>query len=112
MYIQYNNFSIYFIIQEGGAATGYLLGVTLKVINQNECRNLYASYNPITDRMMCAGNLAGGESICDGDVGGPIARNNVLVGISSWRNGCAIARQPDVGTRVSSMVPWILSNMP
>lgn len=103
---------IFLILQEGGPASGYLQDVSLKVVNQAECVSLYADFNAVTERMICAGNMAGGQGVCDGDSGGPMAQDGALVGITSWSKGCGVARQPAVGTRITSMIPWILGHLP
>lgn len=62
--------------------------------------------------MICAGNMAGGQGVCHGDSGGPMVKDDTVVGITSWGRGCAIAGQPGVYTRVSEMLAWIEINMP
>jgi trypsin len=56
----------------------------------------------ITDRMFCAGYLAGGIDSCQGDSGGPIAQSNTLVGVVSWGRGCAGKNKPGVYTRLAN----------
>lgn len=48
----------------------------------------------ITDSMLCAADP--GQDSCQGDSGGPLydAENNVLVGVVSWGNGCALSGFP------------------
>ncbi len=66
----------------------------------------------ITDRMFCAGYLAGGIDSCQGDSGGPIAQGNTLVGIVSWGRGCAGKNKPGVYTRLanSTLNAWVRTN--
>jgi secreted trypsin-like serine protease len=70
------------------------------------------SYGPayVAELMLCAGWAGGGRDACWGDSGGPLVTDTatpVLVGVTSWGNGCALAAYPGVWARVSSHVPWI-----
>jgi len=67
-----------------------------------------APYNMnITDRMMCAGFVAGGYDACQGDSGGPLITSGYVVGVVSWGNGCAFANYPGVYASVPNLLPWI-----
>ncbi len=63
--------------------------------------------------MIAVGLAAGGKDSCQGDSGGPmlffdVSRQCWLVGgISSWGDGCAVAKKPGVYTLVSSLHTWI-----
>lgn len=82
--------------------------VKVPIINQEECVAAYESYNPVTDNMICAGDLEnGGIGPCQEDLGGPLVVNNVIVGITSWSLGCARPKYPGVWTRVSKYREWI-----
>jgi len=68
----------------------------------------------ITDDMLCAGDMTGGNvDACQGDSGGPMVIRNpddtqwVLAGIVSWGYGCADPDFPGVYTRVSYFLDWI-----
>ncbi len=66
----------------------------------------------IGDHMVCAGVNGGGKDACQGDSGGPLVATNgasqrVLVGVTSWGNGCAVANYPGLWSRVSSYADWI-----
>ncbi|XP_022821641.1 trypsin, alkaline B-like [Spodoptera litura] len=81
------------------------------IINQNTCRNNYATQNiAITDNMLCAGWHTNGHGHCDRDSGGPLYHNGVVVGIFTFSVGVAQANFPSVHTRVSRYIPWIEAN--
>ncbi|XP_075977061.1 brachyurin-like [Anticarsia gemmatalis] len=88
-----------------------LSSVNLRVINNNECRNVYG--NTIQGTHLCT-NGAGGVGVCHGDTGGPLTTTvnsrRILIGISSFvsTRGCQ-AGQPSGFTRVSSYTNWIHS---
>nr|ACR15970.1 serine protease 1 [Mamestra configurata] len=98
-------------VSQGGSASEQLRHVELRVINQNTCRNNYASRGiAITDNMLCSGWSGGGRDQCQGDSGGPLYHNNVVVGVCSFGIGCAQANFPGVNARVSRYTSWINSN--
>ncbi|XP_033930409.1 suppressor of tumorigenicity 14 protein-like [Melopsittacus undulatus] len=85
----------------------------VRIINRSVCNRLYD--NPITSRMLCAGNLNGGVDACQGDSGGPLActgKGNrwYLAGIVSWGEGCARRNRPGVYTKVTALYDWIRQN--
>ncbi len=72
------------------------------------CGSYGSSY--VADHMLCAGEVGGGQDACQGDSGGPIVAyvpQPVLVGDTSWGNGCALAGFPGIWARVSSYADWI-----
>ena len=71
----------------------------------------------LNESMICAGDLInGGEDACQGDSGGPLAVRNaadtkwVLIGATSWGNGCANVNYPGVWSKVSYVLDWIDAN--
>lgn len=78
-------------------------------VKQSKCKSLYGG--SISAAMMCAGDTNnGGEDACQGDSGGPLydKNNKVLVGITSWGNGCAEQDFPGVYSRISNQwKDWI-----
>ncbi|CAH0695441.1 unnamed protein product [Spodoptera exigua] len=96
-----------------GASSGseQLRHVQLQIINQNTCRNNYATRGiTITDNMLCSGWPTGGRDQCQGDSGGPLYHNGIVVGVCSFGIGCAQAAFPGVNARVSRYTSWISSN--
>jgi len=75
------------------------------------CNDAYPSFNSATQ--LCAGLQGGGKDTCQGDSGGPLiyqphkSEQWVLIGITSYGNGCARVNYPGVYTKVSSYLDWI-----
>lgn len=79
-------------------------------MNNADCRARHNADNArrVFDNTICS--LAGhGQGTCGGDSGGPLVSNGQLIGIVSWRVGCA-SGAPDVYARISSHRAWILAN--
>lgn len=74
------------------------------------------TYN-ITDASICAGYLAGGRDACTGDSGGPLfikgkdASSDVLVGLTSFGEGCARKDVPAGYTNIKRYASWIRSRV-
>lgn len=88
--------------------------VELQLFTNTECREIMSqslgvspSQTGVTEVMICAGEIAGGQSSCQGDSGGPLMVNTATgwqqVGIVSWGRGCADAGHPGVFARVSEL---------
>ncbi|XP_022821659.1 trypsin, alkaline C-like [Spodoptera litura] len=89
----------------------HLQHVQVLIINQNVCRNNYASRGlVITDNMVCSGWPSGGRDQCQGDSGGPLYHNGIVVGVCSFGIGCGEANFPGVNARVSRFASWIANN--
>ncbi|KAM3967800.1 trypsin CFT-1-like [Aphomia sociella] len=95
-----------------GAASEQLRQVQIWTVNQATCRTRYAELGyTLTDNMLCSGWLdVGGRDQCQGDAGGPLYHNRVVVGVCSWGESCALARYPGVNARVSRFTSWISAN--
>ncbi|KAL2825253.1 trypsin-like cysteine/serine peptidase domain-containing protein [Aspergillus pseudoustus] len=83
-------------LQEGGDVSETLQYVEVPIVNKSECARDYQGFGNITASMLCAGAPEGGKDACQGDSGGPLVADGVLVGITSWGNGCARAGYPGV----------------
>jgi len=99
---------------EGHPGPTLLQGIEVPYVNQRHCESLYGygwdrfgRYERITENMLCAGNLNGGEDSCQGDSGGPLTFGNTIVGVVSWGEGCAREGTPGVYARVSEFLGWI-----
>jgi trypsin len=109
-YNQFVNSLIRGATREGGSVSSRLLKVSVPVVSQTQCRNVYGSQ--LTDRMFCAGVDAGGKDSCQGDSGGPIVDSSkTLIGLVSWGQGCAEAGYPGVYARVGAFTSFITSNL-
>ncbi|CAG9116365.1 unnamed protein product [Plutella xylostella] len=65
----------------------------------------------ITTNMFCTlSSSAEEQTSCQGDNGGPVVLNNVVVGLVSWGNGCVVSSYPAVHTKVSAFTNWIVAN--
>ncbi|XP_041983168.1 trypsin, alkaline B-like [Aricia agestis] len=88
-----------------------LRDVQVFVIDQQTCINRYNEIGfAVNDNMLCAGWLdVGVRGQCEGDNGGPLLHNGVVVGVYSWTEGCGTGRHPSINTRVSAFIRWIES---
>ncbi|MFN8847662.1 MAG: serine protease [Bdellovibrionales bacterium] len=88
--------------------------VNLPLVTQDECNRAYS--NKITSDMICAGKAQGGIDTCQGDSGGPLFIRGsqgapLLVGVTSWGEGCARPNKYGVYARVSAGFDWIQSTI-
>ncbi|KAL4779899.1 trypsin-like cysteine/serine peptidase domain-containing protein [Aspergillus varians] len=83
-------------LEEGGGVSSTLQYVDVPVVSKSQCTSDYSGFNVITASMFCAGEEQGGKDGCQGDSGGPFVADGVLIGITSWGNGCARAGYPGV----------------
>ncbi|KAM4716665.1 brain-specific serine protease 4-like [Anableps anableps] len=93
---------------------GTLQQVQISILPQENCKAIYPA---MTDKMLCAGDLTARKNACKGDYGDPLmcrtARGFVQVGIMSFGSpdGCDIAGQPSIYTRVSSYMGYIKARL-
>ncbi|KAI4497403.1 hypothetical protein M0802_007414 [Mischocyttarus mexicanus] len=82
--------------------------VILPKVSKDKCKQDYVNYFEITETQVCYGLNEGGHDACKGDSGGPIVNlDNVLIGVTSWGDGCAQANQPGVYTNAILLRDWI-----
>lgn len=89
-----------------------LMYVDIPVLSTEECRELLVNVTDLPEGMFCAGWLDGGKDSCQGDSGGGMICNDVLVGIVSGGEGCALPRLPGIYTNVVYFKDWILKSKP
>ncbi|XP_046961253.1 trypsin, alkaline B-like isoform X3 [Vanessa cardui] len=99
-------------IYYGGPRSEQLRHVQIFTVNYTVCRRNYNIISvTIPETQMCAGILdQGGRDFCEGDYGGPLVHNGVVVGISTYGFVCGRDRYPGVYSRVSSFINWIQNN--
>ena len=95
--------------QDGGSdQPDTLRQVSVPLIDRSNCE---AQVNGLTANMICAGFPQGGKDSCQGDSGGPLTAiqngTPVQIGIVSFGNGCAVANNPGVYSRVANYESWI-----
>lgn len=94
--------------EDDEALPAMLRAVELQIIEKSTCGAQYLTKDyTVTDEMLCAGYLEGGKDTCNGDSGGPLAVDGVLVGVVSWGVGCGREGFPGVYTSVNSHIDWI-----
>lgn len=88
-----------------------LRAATILIQNDNKCKKIYKrSYDK--NSMICAGVDNGKNDTCQGDSGGPVSvkvanGQHILLGITSFGNGCGRRGTPGVYTKVSTYLNWI-----
>ncbi|XP_035663545.1 atrial natriuretic peptide-converting enzyme-like [Branchiostoma floridae] len=103
-------------VTDEGRMADVLQEARVPLIDNGVCNGPTSYAGALTDKMLCAGYLAGGIDACQGDSGGPLVCQNSqgrwsLVGITSWGYGCASENFPGVYARVQSFLPWIADKM-
>lgn len=105
MYILY---TFLYNFQENGDTQTSLSKVSVSVVDHGVCEAFYASYNPVTPRMLCAGNyVTGGNGFCRGDDGGGLVVDGTLIGLASFEYGCGKPNYPGVYSNVPVVMDWI-----
>jgi hypothetical protein len=95
---------------DGGELAVVLQKVQIPIVSNATCDS--AMNATITDNMLCAGNVEGGQDSCQGDSGGPLVVPDgsgewKLAGVVSFGEGCAQPGKYGVYARVSRYVSWI-----
>lgn len=77
------------------------------LLEKEKCKGAYNA--SLGDNVICAGEK--GIGACVGDNGGPLMchtpEGEVISGVMSWREGCALPGKPAVYMDVSKYIPWI-----
>ncbi|EFX78607.1 hypothetical protein DAPPUDRAFT_53218, partial [Daphnia pulex] len=88
----------------GGSVSSTLLKANVTILDNSICAAQYGT-TFVGANMLCA--AAPDTDTCQGDIGGPVIVNGVVVGITSFAVGCADPKYAGVYTRVSTYVTWI-----
>jgi trypsin len=90
---------------EGGSSSTILKKLKYEIVDDDLCKNNYATMNDKVDASIQLCAYTSSEGFCNGDSGGPLFRhiegNDVQIGIVSWSEGCARENLPDVYVRLT-----------
>lgn len=90
----------------------HLRAVSVPKLHLDRCIEKYANYPfPVTESMLCAGFVDGGQDACQGDSGGALTYNGVACGVVSWGIGCAQPGYPGVYASMAHAAKWIQDNI-
>ncbi|KAH8379193.1 hypothetical protein KR009_003569 [Drosophila setifemur] len=91
------------------AVAKHLQYADLTVIDNDICQKTFTRLI-VTSKVLCVAST-NAISTCSGDSGGPLALNDILIGITSFgsADGCEIG-EPAAFTRVTSYLDWIKEN--
>ena len=101
-------------LQEGGRFPKRLYQAKVPLVDRQQCAKDYREIHgyTITERMRCAGHLAGGIDACQGDSGGPLVFGRVnkwhLMGAVSWGMGCARQQAYGVYADIPTLKSWVM----
>ena len=84
-----------------------LQAVDVNITSREECNTTYAVYDGITENMICGARPAEGNSACNGDSGGPVVIEGILVGIVSWGIGCTETGYPIVYSNIATLKSFV-----
>ncbi|CAF0947204.1 unnamed protein product [Brachionus calyciflorus] len=106
-------------LYENGPISPKLQNVRLTIYNSSMCSLVGEGSRKNWNTQICAGEYLGGKDTCQGDSGGPLFVKDyvngvlkyILVGITSYGNGCGNYRYPGIYTKVSAYLSWIKQNM-
>jgi chymotrypsin len=87
-----------------------LLGVEVPVSNLTECQIYYNDEDTyVVDTNVCTSGYRN-KGTCDGDSGGPLTLDGVLIGVTSFGTDQCELCSPSVYTRVVDYLDWIAEN--
>ncbi|XP_015174543.1 PREDICTED: trypsin-2-like [Polistes dominula] len=87
--------------------TNDLMYVDMPILSMENCRKLLENVTNLPPGMYCAGYIDGLKDACQGDSGGGMVCDGVLMGIVSAGEGCARPKLPGIYTDVLFYKHWI-----
>ncbi|MER6914615.1 serine protease [Streptomyces sp. NPDC000594] len=94
-------------VSAGGGRADILRQATVTVLPIPECRLRWPGANLSPVNHLCTHDGAAGPSACNGDSGGPLARNGRLIGVVSWGPSTCSGSYPSVYTNAGGHRLWI-----
>ncbi|XP_023030536.2 mite allergen Der p 3 [Drosophila willistoni] len=91
-----------------GPMSAYINRIDIVLQNRSSCQDKLTIFKP---EMMCAYNNGSDASPCHGDIGAPMLKNEVLIGIVSYPIGCGNTEVPSIFTNVYYHLDWINMKM-
>ncbi|KMQ93004.1 transmembrane serine 13 [Lasius niger] len=77
-------------------------------IGKKSCYKDYKDRYTITPQMICYGYQDGAEDSCKGDSGAALVnKDNIMLGVTSWGDGCAEKCSPGIYTDAVCLRDWI-----
>lgn len=99
--------------QSGGNYPNQLYSVQVPIVDFSTANASNAYDGSLDSSMLAAGYAQGGKDSCDGDSGGPLFTydsqkgKNILVGVVSFGQGCALANKYGIYAKVTEGLSWI-----
>ncbi|XP_068083150.1 trypsin-like isoform X2 [Anabrus simplex] len=88
--------------------TDILQKVNLEIMNIRQCKKYIRPTIPIDRRVVCTLPRLNGKGTCEGDSGGPLISDGMVVGITSFGGeNCIPVAYPSVYTKVAYFRDWI-----
>ncbi|CAB3250336.1 unnamed protein product [Arctia plantaginis] len=81
----------------------------LHYINPRECSKFLDGHNITADTFCLYGY--GERDTCQGDSGGGVLWNNMLVGLTSYGEGCAVKGKPSIYANIWHLRSWIIKRV-
>ncbi|KAH0949699.1 hypothetical protein HN011_000167 [Eciton burchellii] len=86
--------------------------IKVPLVKRSECYQDYKGRFTLTARMTCYGFEDGKSDTCKGDSGSPLVNEeNIIIGVTSWGDGCANTYSPGVYTDTVFLRDWIIDNI-
>ncbi|XP_023030553.1 trypsin-1-like [Drosophila willistoni] len=99
----------YGVIDPFGTTQSCLKWAHILLWGRRHCNPFY--FRNITDSMMCAGDPRGRQGPCEGDSGGPLTVNGVLIAVHSFGYGCGVPYYPSVFQYLPYSRQWVDENI-